>query len=166
PISLVHPATHTGPLPKEVDVVVIGGGIIGVTTAWELARQGLRVLLLEKGRVAAEQSSRNWGWVRVQGRDAAEIPIMLEARSLWAQLQRESGEDFGLCPGGVTYLADRPRDMAALEAFLPLAQAHGLDTRLLTATEARALFDGAARTWAGGITTPSDMRAEPMIAVP
>ena len=75
PLSDSAPPEHTGPLPERTEVVVIGGGVIGVTTALFLARAGVPVLLLEKGRIAAEQSSRNWGWVRVQGRDPAEIPI-------------------------------------------------------------------------------------------
>ena len=53
-------------LPQETDVVVIGGGVVGVFTAYYLARRGVKVALLEKGRVAAEQSSRNWGWCRQQ----------------------------------------------------------------------------------------------------
>lgn len=164
-IAADQPAEHRGVLPGAADVVVIGGGIIGVSTAWHLARQGLRVVLLEKGRVAGEQSSRNWGWVRAQGRDAAELPIMLEARDLWREIERESG-DVGLRTCGVTYLASRASDMAEYEAFLPLARAHGMDTRLLSSVEAGAMFDGAARVWAGGICTPSDMAAEPFVAVP
>ena len=70
--------------PDRVSVVVIGGGIVGVCTALSLARWGVSVALLEKGRVAAEQSSRNWGWVRMQGRDRAEVPLMLESRRQWA----------------------------------------------------------------------------------
>src|SRR5437762_7635723 len=60
-------------LPASADVVVIGGGIIGATTAYFLARRGLSVALLEKGRVGCEQSSRNWGWCRRQNRDAREL---------------------------------------------------------------------------------------------
>ncbi|MGW8171557.1 MAG: FAD-dependent oxidoreductase [Stutzerimonas stutzeri] len=48
-----------------VDVVVIGGGIIGVSTALELAERGVSVALCEKGGIGEEQSSRNWGWVRI-----------------------------------------------------------------------------------------------------
>jgi glycine/D-amino acid oxidase-like deaminating enzyme len=46
-------------LPERSDVVVIGGGIVGVSTALSLAEKGLSVTLCEKGRIAAEQSSRN-----------------------------------------------------------------------------------------------------------
>lgn len=71
-------------LPKKCDVAIIGGGIIGVTTAMECAERGLSVVLVEKGRIAGEQSSRNWGWVRKTGRDPREVPLILEARKAWA----------------------------------------------------------------------------------
>ena len=56
-------------IPERADVVIIGGGIVGVCTAWFLARQGVDVVLCEKGHIAGEQSGRNWGWVRQQLRD-------------------------------------------------------------------------------------------------
>lgn len=55
-------------LPAQVDVVVIGGGVIGVSAAYHLAKKGHSVALVEKGHVGGEQSSRNWGWCRQQGR--------------------------------------------------------------------------------------------------
>ena len=60
PISESTPITYLGPPPRETDVVVIGGGVVGVCTALFLAEAGQRVVLLEKGRIAGEQSSRNW----------------------------------------------------------------------------------------------------------
>ena len=73
------PIAFSEPLPEAVDVVIIGAGVIGTSTAYLLAKHGAKVLLCEKGRVAGEQSSRNWGWVRQQGRDRAELPIMMES---------------------------------------------------------------------------------------
>ena len=83
PFTMNTPLEHAGDLPKSADVVVIGAGIIGVMSAWELAKTGLSVVVLEKGRVAGEQSSRNWGWIRSQGRDPAELPIMADAAAMW-----------------------------------------------------------------------------------
>ena len=56
-------------LPAEAEIVIIGGGIIGCATALELAERGVACVLLEKGVIAGEQSSRNWGWVRMSRRD-------------------------------------------------------------------------------------------------
>jgi len=61
--------------PASADVVVIGGSIIGVFTTYYLAQRGVSVALVEKGRIGAEQSSRNWGWCRQQNRDARELPL-------------------------------------------------------------------------------------------
>jgi len=65
-ITEATPIAFSDPLPEAVDVVVIGAGIIGTSTAYFLAERGMKVLVCEKGRVAGEQSSRNWGWVRQQ----------------------------------------------------------------------------------------------------
>jgi glycine/D-amino acid oxidase-like deaminating enzyme len=86
------------PLPTRAEVVVIGGGVVGVATAWFLARRGVSVVLLEKGRIAGEQSSRNWGWIRCQGRDPAELPLMCESSRLWEEIAAELDVDIGFRP--------------------------------------------------------------------
>ena len=166
PISLETPVQFSGTLPEVADVVVIGGGVIGVSTALFLARAGQRVVLLEKGRIAGEQSSRNWGWIRQQGRDPAELPIMVEANRHWRELATQTNRDIGLTQGGVTYLAEREDQMARYADWLPFAQAHGVDTRLLTAEETVNALPGTSRDYVGALHTASDMRAEPWVAVP
>ncbi len=94
-ISHFTPVKFQAELPQHTDVVIIGAGIIGISTAWFLSKSGLKVLVCEKGRVAGEQSSRNWGWVRQQGRDEAELPIMMESIAIWQQLTREIGPETG-----------------------------------------------------------------------
>lgn len=166
PFTTDSPPEHDGPLPPRCDMVVIGGGIAGVMTAWHLAKRGVKVVLCEKGRVAAEQSSRNWGWVRQQGRHPAELPVMIEARRLWQMLPQETGEDLGLTQSGVTFLAQTEAELARLEAWLPHARAHGVDTEIVGPDRLAELMPGAGRHWLGGLHTGSDMRAEPWRAVP
>jgi glycine/D-amino acid oxidase-like deaminating enzyme len=166
PLGMHTPVEHASPLPDSADVVVIGGGVIGVCAALYLRRQGIEVVLVEKGRVAAEQSSRNWGWIRQQGRDPAELPIMMEARRLWQALARDSGEDFGLTEGGVTYLARSEQELDDFGRWLVFAEKLGLDSRILGSKETAALIPGMSKTFSGALTTQTDMRAEPWLAVP
>lgn len=153
-------------LPKQVDVVVIGGGIIGISTAWFLVKNGLSVLVCEKGRIAGEQSSRNWGWVRQQGRDYAELPIVMDSLTIWDGLMEEVGEDLGFTRKGVLYLGETETDLAEYEDWLDIAKQHQLDTRLLTSREVDELIVDSPGQWLGGLYTASDGRAEPFQAVP
>ena len=166
PFRAPIPQRFAGPVPEAADVVVIGGGVIGVTTALYLARDGHRVALLEKGRIAAEQSSRNWGWIRQQGRDPDELPIMMEAIGLWQDLAAECAVDIGLHQGGVTYFAETEKDLAGFANWQTMAADHDLDTRMLSSRETAAMFPDLAQRYPGAMVTPSDMRAEPWLAVP
>ena len=166
-LSDQSPVTFDDPLPKEADVVVIGGGIVGVSTAYFLAERGQRVVLCEKGRVAGEQSSRNWGWVRQQGRDWAELPIMMEANRIWRGLAEKTGEgDLAFAPAGCVKLAESEAVAAGYESWYALAKQHQLDTEMLSAAEVGARFPQARGEFVAGMATPSDGWAEPALAVP
>jgi len=164
PITLQTPARYAAPPPAAVDVVVIGGGVMGVSAALELAARGQKVALCEKGRIAGEQSSRNWGWIRQQGRDLAELPVMMESLSIWAAHAARLHSDLGFAQQGVIYLARTAREMAEFETWAQAAQVHGLQTHLLTRDQVMARFGNP--DWLGGLETPSDARAEPWRAVP
>lgn len=165
PINAQSPIEHSADLPSVADAVVIGGGIIGVMTAWELAKAGLKPVLLEKGRIAGEQSSRNWGWIRAQGRDLAEIPIMLEAQKMWGELDKQVG-GVGLAATGTLFMAAKDEDMAGYQDWLDLAAPYQLSSKLLSAHDLADLIPQANARWAGALYTSNDLRAEPWIAVP
>lgn len=166
PFSMDTPARFTGPLPARCDTVVIGSGIAGVMTAWFLAEAGQSVVLCEKGRIGAEQSSRNWGWIRQQGRDPSELPIMIESLRIWQDLAKEFGAGLGFRREGVMYLARTEAEMAGFQAWLDQVAGHGLDTVMQTRDQVKDRIKGVEAPWLGGLFTPSDARAEPWLAVP
>ena len=159
-------ATWSDPLPDAVDAVVIGAGVIGICTAWTLRQRGLSVLVCDKGVVAGEQSSRNWGWVRSTGRDPDEVPVSMLATELWEQFQQELGDGIGFRRESVMALVDNEKELEELESWLEVAKQHGLDTRAFGREEARQLSGAPDNRWLGGIATASDGRAEPFTAVP
>lgn len=166
-ITIHTPVAFDGPLPESVEIAIIGGGVVGVFAALYLARRGRSVLVCEKGRVAGEQSSRNWGWIRQQGRDPAELPIMIRSLALWHEADAETGGACGVRTCGTLYLASSEKTRAEHEAWLPVAREHGLDTRPVGTAEIGPLFSGvAAHPWIGGLLTASDAHGEPWQAVP
>ena len=166
-ISEATPVAFSDPLPETVDAVVIGAGVVGTSAAYFLAKGGARVALFEKGRVAGEQSSRNWGWIRQQGRDPAELPIAMEANRIWRGLAEETGErDLAFTACGCLYVASDAARLSRWEAWREVAAEHQLDSRMLTRKEVEDLLPDVAGSWAGGIHTASDGRAEPFVAIP
>lgn len=160
------PVTFSDALPSSVDVVIIGGGVIGITTAWYLLEKGVSVLVCDKGRVAGEQSSRNWGWVRVTERDHDEVPIAMDSVRRWKAISEQLDEDIGFTQQGVLALASSEKEMAEYEAWRDFAALQNLDTKLFTAAELEQHIQVPNAGWCGGMLTPSDGRAEPFKAVP
>ncbi|MCJ9749964.1 FAD-binding oxidoreductase, partial [Neorhizobium sp. BETTINA12A] len=128
PLTLVE--TDAG-LPRSADAVVIGAGIVGVFTAYYLARRGLKVALIEKGRIGAEQSSRNWGWCRQQNRDARELPMATKSLDLWERFAAETGEETGFRRCGLLYLSDNEEELAGWARWRDFARTVGVTTHML-----------------------------------
>ena len=166
-MPVIRPVASDTTLPKQASVCVIGGGVAGVSTALELAERGIDVVLLEKGEIAAEQSSRNWGWCRQMGRDAREIPLIQISLALWDGMNARVEGETGFTRCGILYLCENDAQLAAKNDWLEKnAKPAGLSTRMIGAAEANDLLPGCTRPWKGALYTPNDGRAEPFVAVP
>jgi glycine/D-amino acid oxidase-like deaminating enzyme len=151
---------------READAIIVGGGIAGAATAYYMAKTGLKPVLCEKGEIAGEQSSRNWGFVRQQGRDPFEVPLMIECNRMWQGLSAELGIDLQWRQGGNLAMAVGEDHLAAMEGWLDIAQAYQLDSRILTNRQIHELIPGIEGNWIGGLYTPGDGQAEPAIVAP
>lgn len=156
-LSIVTPDT----LPSEADCVVIGAGIVGVSAAYWLARSGQKVVVLEKGAVGAEQSSRNWGWCRQQNRDARELPLSTRSLALWEEMAADIGDSLGFSRCGLLYLSNDEAEIAAWATWGRFARGEGVDTRMLSAAEAAARGAATNQRWKGGVWSPTDGIADP-----
>lgn len=163
PLHLIQTDTN---LPKEADVVVIGAGIVGVSAAYWLARAGMKVVLLEKGSIGAEQSSRNWGWCRQQNRDARELPLSTRSLALWEDMTADIGESLGFRRCGLLYLTNNQAELDGWARWGKFARSEGVDTRMLNATEAAQRGKATQQKWLGGVWSPTDGIADPALAAP
>jgi glycine/D-amino acid oxidase-like deaminating enzyme len=163
---LLDPVESDAKLPEAADVIVIGAGIIGVAAAYALAKKGRSVALLEKGVVAGEQSSRNWGWCRLLNRDEREIPLMQHSLDLWDRLPVEIGADMGFRRNGLIYVTKDPAELAGWQAWTDMARRYQPHMRIVGPEEARRLTPGNEQDWAGGVVSAHDGRAEPAMAAP
>lgn len=151
-------------LPKRVDAVVIGGGIIGSTTALELAERGYSVLLCEKGQIGAEQSSRNWGWVRISQRDPRELPLMAKAMEIWPGLEARTGHPTGYTRSGILFTAERARAEAELAAWAEHLTPYDIPAQMVRGEQLAELMPGHQTGIIAALYTPEDGRAEPQLA--
>ncbi len=165
PAPLLHIET-TPALTAKADAVVIGGGIVGVFAAYHLARRGLTVALVEKGRIGAEQSSRNWGWCRQQNRDARELPMATRSLALWESFAEDSGEDTGFRRCGLLYLSNDESELAGWARWGEFARTVGVTTHVLDEAQASERGVATGRRWKGGVFSPTDGTADPSRAAP
>jgi glycine/D-amino acid oxidase-like deaminating enzyme len=148
-------------LPARVDVVVIGGGIIGISTALHLAQRGLSTIVCEKGKLGGEQSSRNWGWCRTIGRDVLELDLAIESVQWW----RKNSIETGFKQTGIAYLCERADELDEHAGWFARAGDRLDGVRLLAAQDIESLFPLARGRWHGALYAPFDGCAEPALAV-
>lgn len=146
-----------------VEVVVIGGGVIGCASAYELAKAGVRVAIVEAGEVASVASGASAGGVRQQGRDPRELPIAMRAIARWPRLTDELGANLDYRQDGHLTLVEREEDLPALERRVKDEQARGLGIDMVYRDDLRELIPGVAPRMLAGAWCPTDGHAMPIL---
>jgi sarcosine oxidase subunit beta len=127
-------------VPSHADVVVIGGGVIGLSTAYHLARSGVTdVVLVEKNELGSGSTCKAAGGVRAQFSDAVNIELGLRSLRTLETFREELGQEIDLHQVGYLFLLDRPEHVALFEKSVALQNALGVPSRMLEVAEAREL---------------------------
>lgn len=156
---------------QTTDVLVIGGGVIGLAVAWRCAQWGMRTMLLERHRLGGGASRVAAGMLapvaELELGEAGErtLRLGLQAERMWpafaAELAQESGEASSLRSDG-TLIAAHGRDQAeALERELAFRLALGLDAKRLRPSEARLLEPALAPTLQLAVSLPGERSVAP-----
>ncbi|HET6871020.1 MAG TPA: FAD-binding oxidoreductase [Solirubrobacteraceae bacterium] len=126
-------------LPASAAVVVIGGGVVGTSAAFHLAEAGVDVVLVERAQLGSGSTRRAAGGVRTQFSDVLNIEIAKRSRAAFRDFGRRPGWEISLKEVGYLFVLTREADVDAFEESVSLQRERGLDSRIVTADEARAL---------------------------
>lgn len=126
-------------LPGTASVVVIGGGVVGLSTAYELARAGVDVVLLERDGFGSGSTCRAAGGVRAQFSSAVNIELGLRSLRTYETFADRFGQEIDLHRCGYLFLLDRPGDVAAFEDSVALQNRLGVPSRMVEVAEAARL---------------------------
>ncbi len=146
---------------QGTEVIVVGGGVIGSSIAYHLARAGVRTLLLEKRTVAVAASGASAGGTRQQGRDPRELALSMQACVRWATLEDELAADIDYRRKGHLTVIEHEQDRAGLVETIARQRAAGLNIRLIEGAELREVAPALAPHILAGSYTPDDGYANP-----
>jgi len=139
------------------DFVIVGGGIYGCTVAWELAKQGVDVHLLEAKTIASGASGGlGERGVRANGRDVRELPLMRMAYEQWTTLHDEIEGTTGYRRLGHLLLIEREQDLARAKAQVWMQEQQGIPSQLIEAGELREMESSLSENVIGAIYCPND----------
>jgi sarcosine oxidase, subunit beta len=134
------PATleSTGPAPSRAEIVIVGGGVMGLAIAYYLAQRGLDdVIVIERGYLAEGASGRNGGGIRQQWSTEINIRLMQESVELCRRFAVDVGVNVWFRQGGYLFLARNAREVARLEKNIALQNRCGVATRMLEPSAAQ-----------------------------
>src|SRR5881397_2742030 len=150
-------------LPRTASAVIIGGGVVGCSIAYHLARRGLHdVVVLERETVGSGTTSKAAGGIRVQFSSETEIRFSLESIRVFERFQEEFGVNPGYTTIGYLYLLSEERHLRGFEKRIALQRTLGADVRVITPAEAQKLVPALrVDDLIAGVWGPQDAMAGP-----
>ena len=178
PIAWKTGAATAPQIARQCDVLVIGGGVVGLSTALYLAREGVDVLVAERGEPGLAASTANAGSLHVQllsydfgdkaealgtaGPAVATLPLGPRSIALWREIARDAGEACGIRTEGGLMLAETPEELAWLRGKVAVERSAGIENHVIGANELRDLAPYLAHRFAGAAFCPAEGQIDPL----
>jgi sarcosine oxidase subunit beta len=153
-------------MSERADVIVIGGGIAGTSTAFFLRRRQRSVILLERGLTGQQASGVNFGGVRRQGRALAQLAMANRALDTWRNAKQLLGEDVEFLASGHTRVCYHAHDAEYFHRYAADARAYGLELEVLDGAALFRRFPFLGREVLAASISPLDGHANPRLAAP
>lgn len=145
----------------KMNVVIVGGGVIGCCTAYLLTRAGARVTLLERGPLCSESSSAAAGLAALSTREGLLLPLAQESLRLLSELKAELETDIELVQRGSLTLLLTEEELSKQRTFVEKQREKGIEIQLLDAKSALEMEPRVSPEILGAIYSPIDCTANP-----
>lgn len=149
-----------------MEVIVLGGGLMGTSAAFFLARRGLKVRLIERGAIGAGATVASFGNIRRTGRHLAQLPLAHRSLALWGRAEALLGRDVEFRATGHLRLVFDAESEADMRRYAEAAAPLGLTLEELTPAEIRRRFPGLGPAATGASYSPGDGSANPRLVPP
>lgn len=178
PIRWRSPAAPLAPENRACDVLVIGGGVVGLSTALYLAREGVDVLVADRSEPGLAATTANAGSLHVQllsydfgdkaealgtaGPAMATLPLGPRSIALWREIARDAGETCGIRTEGGLMLAETEEEMAWLRGKTAAERTAGIENHVIGANELRDIAPYLAPRFLGAAFCPDEGQIDPL----
>ncbi|TIW37438.1 MAG: FAD-binding oxidoreductase [Mesorhizobium sp.] len=149
-----------------MDVIVLGGGLMGTASAYFLARRGARVTLIERNRIGTGATVASFGNIRRTGRHLSQLPLAHRSLRLWGEAEKMLGRDVEFRATGHIRLIFDEDSLVDMRAYAQAARPWGLDLEELGPRQIRARFPGLGHDAIAASFSPQDGSGNPRLIAP
>ena len=150
-------------MPEKADTVIIGGGVMGCAIAYNLARAGLKPVVIEKSDIGGEASGSNGGGVRQSARNLKEMPLAMESIQIYGQLHEELGMDVEYVRQGNLRLCTTEEELETMRQAVKIQKEVGLHLEMLDRRQVLEINPHVGEKVIGASFCPTDGHANPFL---
>ena len=150
-------------MPQKADAVIIGGGVMGCAIAYNLAKEGLKSVVIEKSDIGGEASGSNGGGVRQSARNLKEMPLAMESIQIYGRLHEELGMDVEYVRQGNLRLCTSDEELEIMRQSIENQKSTGLELEMLDRKQVLEINPYVGEKVIGASFCPTDGHVNPFL---